>query len=71
VDLDGYDTALRHDPDHAAAADARDLLSGARAARERQYKRLSAGGAIALLLLLVVVLLRARGKPLARRANAG
>jgi tetratricopeptide (TPR) repeat protein len=65
VDLDGYGAALRHDPDHAAAADARDRLSGARAVRARQYKRLAAGAAIAVLLLFVIALLRARSRPLA------
>jgi tetratricopeptide (TPR) repeat protein len=71
VDLDGYQAALRHEPDHAAASDAADRLSGARAARERGYKRLAAGGAIALLLVWIAVLLRARKKPLAVRPSAG
>jgi tetratricopeptide (TPR) repeat protein len=71
VDLDGYAAALRHEPDHAAAAEARDRLSGARAARARQFKRLSAGAAIALLLLLVIALLRARSRPLTRGQSAG
>jgi tetratricopeptide (TPR) repeat protein len=60
VDLDGYDAALRNDPDHAAAAEARDRLSGARVERARKHRRLAAGGAIALLLGCVVLLLRSR-----------
>jgi tetratricopeptide (TPR) repeat protein len=71
VDLDGYQAALRHAPDHAAAADAADRLSGARAARERRYKRLAAGTAIALLLAWVAVLLRARRKPITVGPSAG
>jgi len=71
VDLHRYRAALRHAPDHAAAADAADRLSGARAARERGYKRLAAGAAIALLLAWIAVLLRARKKPFSVRPSAG
>lgn len=60
IDLSAYGEALQDDPHHAAAADAADRLSGARAARERNHQRLAAGGAIALLALLLVVLLRGR-----------
>jgi hypothetical protein len=62
VDLDGYAVALRHAPDHARAGEAGDRLSGARAARERTYRRLAAGAAIALLLVCIAALLRGRHK---------
>jgi len=65
VDLDGYDRALQTLPDHAAASAARDRLSGARAARERKYRRMAAGAAIGLLLGWIALLLLAR-----RRAAA-
>jgi tetratricopeptide (TPR) repeat protein len=60
VDLHGYEQALHHAPKLAAAAEAKDRLSGARAAREHQRKRLAAGAAILLLLALVALLLRGR-----------
>jgi tetratricopeptide (TPR) repeat protein len=70
VDLDGYGAALRHDPDHAAAAAAHDRLSGERAARARKYRRIAAAGAIGLLLLWIAALLRGR-RPLARGQSTG
>jgi hypothetical protein len=60
VDLHGYEQALHHAPKHAAAAQAKDRLTGERAARERRQKRLAAGAAIALLLGLIAILLRGR-----------
>jgi hypothetical protein len=71
VDLDGYDRALRQQPDHGAAADARDRLSGARAARERKYRRVAAGAAIGLLLGWIALLLRSRRRGAVQAANAG
>jgi tetratricopeptide (TPR) repeat protein len=60
VDLRGYDEALSHDPRLSAASEARDRLSGARAALQRRNKRLAAAGAIALLTVALFVLLRGR-----------
>jgi tetratricopeptide (TPR) repeat protein len=71
VDLDGYERALRYDPDHAAAAAAKDRLSGARAARERQQQRLLTVGAIALLLGCCALLLRGRRKPTTLQQTPG
>lgn len=64
VDLDGYERALRYDPDHAGAAEAKDRLSGARAARERRQQRMLTLGAIGLLLGCCALLLRGRGRAL-------
>jgi hypothetical protein len=63
VDLHGYDQALRHDPKLSAAAEIKDNLSGQKAARERRYRRLGAGAAIALLCGFVLVMLRGRRGP--------
>lgn len=63
VDLDGYERALRYDPSHAAAAEAKDRLSGAHALRERGRQRLLTFGAIAVLLGCCALLLRGRRKP--------
>ena len=71
VDLDGYDRALRDDPDHAQARDARDQLSGEKAARERRERRMAAGIAIALLLGCAVLLLRGRKKAAPVAETAG
>ena len=58
VDLPSYERALAHDPGIAAAATARDRLTGELAARKRDRKRLAAFGAIALLLGVLFLTLR-------------
>jgi tetratricopeptide (TPR) repeat protein len=58
VDLKLYERALAHDPEHAAAAQAKDRLSGAAAARDRTRKKLAALGALALLGGVAVLLLK-------------
>jgi hypothetical protein len=58
VDLHGYAQALQLDTGHAAASAAYDGLSGKKAARQRQWKRVAAAMAVALLLALAALLLR-------------
>lgn len=60
VDLAGYDQALALDPEHAAARDARDRLSGERSRRVRRNKQLMAAAALALLCALGVLAARGR-----------
>jgi len=66
VDLAGYDKALAHDPQLAAATLARDRLTGDHAGRKHERKRLAAGGAIVLLLAFLYLALR----PSRRQARA-
>jgi tetratricopeptide (TPR) repeat protein len=62
IDLHGYERAIGSDPTHAAARDALDRLSGARAEREQMHKRAAAFGALGLLVPLAWMLLRGRGR---------
>lgn len=70
VDLHLYQTALSHDPDHKAAAEALDRLSGAQASRERTKKRMAAGLALGLLAGALVLGLRSRKRSAAVTATA-
>jgi tetratricopeptide (TPR) repeat protein len=63
VDLDGYGRALALDPEHAQAAQAHDLLSGEKAARERTFRRLAAAAAAGLLIAFLLLLLRRQRQP--------
>ena len=60
LDLHLYEAALAHDPDHKAASEALDRLSGAQASRERAKKRMAAGLALGLLAAGVVLVMRSR-----------
>lgn len=70
LDLHLYETALHHDPDHKAAAEALDRLSGAQASRERTKKRMAAGLALGLLAAGVVLSMRTRKRPIDDAAPA-
>jgi tetratricopeptide (TPR) repeat protein len=63
ADVHGYEQALSHDPEHAAARDVRDRLTGEHAERKRTRRKLAAGGAIALLVVFLVLLVRGRREP--------
>jgi tetratricopeptide (TPR) repeat protein len=60
LDLKQYGAVLTLEPGHAAAAEARDRLSGAQAARERMHKRVAAGAGLTLLGFSLLLTLRGR-----------
>lgn len=68
VDLDGYRRALALDPEHAAAGEALERLTGEQDREALHRRRLAAGGAIVLLLLFVFMLWR---RPAATDEDAG
>ncbi len=70
VDLEQYADALAHDPEHVAATEASDRLSGARAARQRLHKRFAAGAGLLLLIGALVLMQRGRKRALPVNASA-